>query len=426
MSNVLFYENNIHFRPAPTLIRPGDRFPRRSIRRRGMEEDKKVERGVTLGNPSEARPNGTAHARGTASRCAGPAVSDSRARVPRETSQRLCRVWMFISSRQHGAVGARHGAREGENNPHVRRSQIRNYFPYIVTNFPGRMPLRAPFKINAEIVAHAQNCHQSARAPTRARVVVVYSIERGHVNFNRVISNEVIASDWITLQNVTSPFPFWCITCRSDFEGNGRAPRKPAGPAASSGTTPTCENPGEARPRIEHGSSWWEASSLTAPAPRRQRHVDSEIVTRQRRMIRRENSSYGLRDLLVVSRGKMGILGQDSGSGPGGVKATKVELERMKKKDEIIEYDKIKSKIAAGNNMVDKITTRKNMEDNMAAGNKTATMMSKVVGSGVPNPGPLDNAFHRRHNASLRPDVNWEAFKMFLLGRLQVTAASDK
>ncbi|KAJ8869243.1 hypothetical protein PR048_030815 [Dryococelus australis] len=39
--------------------------------------------------------------------------------------------------------------------------------------------------------------------------------------------------------------------------------------AASSGMIPTCENP-VIRPRIEHGSPWWEASGLTAQPPRPQ------------------------------------------------------------------------------------------------------------------------------------------------------------
>ncbi|KAJ8872214.1 hypothetical protein PR048_025816 [Dryococelus australis] len=39
-------------------------------------------------------------------------------------------------------------------------------------------------------------------------------------------------------------------------------------PTASSGTMPTCENPGETLPWIEPGSPWWEASSLTAQPPR--------------------------------------------------------------------------------------------------------------------------------------------------------------
>ncbi|KAJ8888357.1 hypothetical protein PR048_007847 [Dryococelus australis] len=37
-------------------------------------------------------------------------------------------------------------------------------------------------------------------------------------------------------------------------------------PSASSGTIPTCENPGVTRPGIEPGSPWWEASGLTAGA----------------------------------------------------------------------------------------------------------------------------------------------------------------
>ncbi|KAJ8876776.1 hypothetical protein PR048_021223 [Dryococelus australis] len=38
--------------------------------------------------------------------------------------------------------------------------------------------------------------------------------------------------------------------------------------AASSGTIPTCENPGVTRPEIELGSPWWKADSLTVHSPR--------------------------------------------------------------------------------------------------------------------------------------------------------------
>ncbi|KAJ8865800.1 hypothetical protein PR048_033322 [Dryococelus australis] len=46
--------------------------------------------------------------------------------------------------------------------------------------------------------------------------------------------------------------------------GNGRSPRKPARPAVSSATIPTCENPGATPPRIEYVSPKKEASSLTS------------------------------------------------------------------------------------------------------------------------------------------------------------------
>ncbi|KAJ8871194.1 hypothetical protein PR048_027500 [Dryococelus australis] len=45
-------------------------------------------------------------------------------------------------------------------------------------------------------------------------------------------------------------------------------PEKTRRPAASSGTIPTCGNPGVARPGIEPGSPRWEASRLTAQPPR--------------------------------------------------------------------------------------------------------------------------------------------------------------
>ncbi|KAJ8865934.1 hypothetical protein PR048_033457, partial [Dryococelus australis] len=46
--------------------------------------------------------------------------------------------------------------------------------------------------------------------------------------------------------------------------GNGRSPRKPRRPAASSGTSPTCENPRMTRTEIDPGSPWRRASGLTA------------------------------------------------------------------------------------------------------------------------------------------------------------------
>ncbi|KAJ8876002.1 hypothetical protein PR048_023910 [Dryococelus australis] len=52
----------------------------------------------------------------------------------------------------------------------------------------------------------------------------------------------------------------------SGMKGWGKLniPEKNRRPAASSGTIPTCENPGVTRPGIESGSSCWEASRLTA------------------------------------------------------------------------------------------------------------------------------------------------------------------
>ncbi|KAJ8892422.1 hypothetical protein PR048_005002 [Dryococelus australis] len=46
--------------------------------------------------------------------------------------------------------------------------------------------------------------------------------------------------------------------------GNGRSPRKPAYQRQRRAPIPTSENPGVARPGIEPGSPWWEASRLTA------------------------------------------------------------------------------------------------------------------------------------------------------------------
>ncbi|KAJ8897912.1 hypothetical protein PR048_003269 [Dryococelus australis] len=52
-------------------------------------------------------------------------------------------------------------------------------------------------------------------------------------------------------------------------EGEAREiPEKTRLPVASSGTIPTCENPGVTRLGIEPGSPWWDASSLTTQPPR--------------------------------------------------------------------------------------------------------------------------------------------------------------
>ncbi|KAJ8888679.1 hypothetical protein PR048_008171 [Dryococelus australis] len=54
------------------------------------------------------------------------------------------------------------------------------------------------------------------------------------------------------------------------MQGRGKQefPRNAHRPAAASGTIPTCENSGVARPGIEPGSPWREASKLTAEPPR--------------------------------------------------------------------------------------------------------------------------------------------------------------
>ncbi|KAJ8890928.1 hypothetical protein PR048_010437 [Dryococelus australis] len=51
------------------------------------------------------------------------------------------------------------------------------------------------------------------------------------------------------------------------MEGKREIPEKTLRPAASSGTIPTCENPGVARLGIEPGSSWWEANCSATAAP---------------------------------------------------------------------------------------------------------------------------------------------------------------
>ncbi|KAJ8880929.1 hypothetical protein PR048_017402, partial [Dryococelus australis] len=59
------------------------------------------------------------------------------------------------------------------------------------------------------------------------------------------------------------------LTSGTGNEGRGKReiPEKTRHPAASSGTIPTCESP-VARPGIEPGSPWWEASVLIAQPPR--------------------------------------------------------------------------------------------------------------------------------------------------------------
>ncbi|KAJ8880193.1 hypothetical protein PR048_016659 [Dryococelus australis] len=53
-------------------------------------------------------------------------------------------------------------------------------------------------------------------------------------------------------------------------------------PTASSGTIPTCENPGVTRPRTEPGSPWLEANSLIAHSPRPLSGFGSRIIHRPR------------------------------------------------------------------------------------------------------------------------------------------------
>ncbi|KAJ8875040.1 hypothetical protein PR048_022930 [Dryococelus australis] len=50
--------------------------------------------------------------------------------------------------------------------------------------------------------------------------------------------------------------------------GKREIPEKTRRTVASSGTIPTCENPGGIRPGTEPGSPWWEVSRLTAQPPR--------------------------------------------------------------------------------------------------------------------------------------------------------------
>ncbi|KAJ8893509.1 hypothetical protein PR048_006107 [Dryococelus australis] len=59
------------------------------------------------------------------------------------------------------------------------------------------------------------------------------------------------------------------ISLRQHEQGRRKRaiPKKTLRPTPSSGTIPTCENPGVTRPGIKPGSPWWEASSLTAQPP---------------------------------------------------------------------------------------------------------------------------------------------------------------
>ncbi|KAJ8891827.1 hypothetical protein PR048_004381 [Dryococelus australis] len=77
----------------------------------------------------------------------------------------------------------------------------------------------------------------------------------------------------------------------SSGEGEREIPEKPHRPVASSGTIPTCENPGVIRPEIEPGSPWWEASGLTAQPPRGPHEVFSIDVAI--RIEQRENETMG-------------------------------------------------------------------------------------------------------------------------------------
>ncbi|KAJ8867948.1 hypothetical protein PR048_031757 [Dryococelus australis] len=77
--------------------------------------------------------------------------------------------------------------------------------------------------------------------------------------------------------NMIQPAAIHCITgCSEETKrfrtyggGEREIPEKTHRQTASSGTIPTCENP-VTLPAIEPGSSWWEASGLTARKPRPQ------------------------------------------------------------------------------------------------------------------------------------------------------------
>ncbi|KAJ8878202.1 hypothetical protein PR048_022670 [Dryococelus australis] len=103
-------------------------------------------------------------------------------------------------------------------------------------------------------------------------------------------------------------------------------PEKIRRPAASSGTIPTCENPGVARPGIEPGSPWREASRLTAQPPwlrvQTRRHtpdINQGGTLRGRDMegVRGERGVAGGEEEVVWEKAKMRILaGQGQGRPP--------------------------------------------------------------------------------------------------------------
>ncbi|KAJ8872730.1 hypothetical protein PR048_026344 [Dryococelus australis] len=96
--------------------------------------------------------------------------------------------------------------------------------------------------------------HQSA--------VVVPGFMICEINHAAIDSHCVISTTILSVYSISSLF---CVFARW---GETRDPEKTRQPAASSGTIPTCGNPGVTRPGIEPGSPWWEASMLTAQSLR--------------------------------------------------------------------------------------------------------------------------------------------------------------
>ncbi|KAJ8883150.1 hypothetical protein PR048_014990 [Dryococelus australis] len=85
---------------------------------------------------------------------------------------------------------------------------------------------------------------------------------------------------------------------RADEDENGRnwrSPRRPSQPVASSGTIPTCENPGATQPQVEPGSPRWEANSLTTTPPEEIWTAINSEVLRGDGAMRRVCSSAGMK-----------------------------------------------------------------------------------------------------------------------------------
>ncbi|KAJ8865756.1 hypothetical protein PR048_033277 [Dryococelus australis] len=85
--------------------------------------------------------------------------------------------------------------------------------------------------------------------------------------------------------------------CQNSWAGETGDPREKN--PLTSGTVPTCENPGVAGPGTKPGSPWWQASSLTAQSPRpykcswRKKHVWVAAGTAEERLrVHSEHQSF--------------------------------------------------------------------------------------------------------------------------------------
>ncbi|KAJ8889075.1 hypothetical protein PR048_008569 [Dryococelus australis] len=104
-----------------------------------------------------------------------------------------------------------------------------------------------------------------------------YLLEEKEVSAARATSGALIRPN--PLHVPASPPPDIQVANRNgeapECKGGGKReiPEKIRRPAASSGTIPTCKNPGVARKGIEPGSLWWEASNPTTHTPRPRQHI---------------------------------------------------------------------------------------------------------------------------------------------------------